>query len=295
MNTMPSEMLTENATAMPADTRLDPNTAIVGLVAGEGELPVMMLETMLSQGLTVFVYAMDPGNVSAFRKRLPANRVHPTKPGLLNKNFRLMHEHGLTHAVFGGKVNKWVLLRHPVLDARAMALFRQSRQLNDDNVMLMIIREFEEQEGILVLPQTHYLTSALIPPGQYSQRPPSDKEADDIKFALTTAREMGRLDIGQTVIVHNGMVIAVEAIEGTDQAIRRSGKWTGKKGGVVAKVEKPGQDQRFDVPTVGPRTLVSMRKAGLKVLAVEAHKTLVLDLPKMTRLADQWHMTFLAL
>lgn len=268
----------------------------VGLIAGEGELPVLAAKNMLAKGLDISVYAIDKGNIKDFKRILPADKVHFIVPGLFNRNAQLFHEHAISGVVLVGKVNKWIILCRPVLDSRALALWRESQsgQRNDDTLMHAFIAEFAK-ENITVLPQTDYLENLFIEPGVYSRRHPTETEQQDIQMGLSLAKEMGRLDVGQTVVISNLMVIAIEAIEGTDQAILRSQKWIGKQGGVVVKVEKPNQDHRFDVPTVGPRTLKALRKAGLKVLAVEAGKTLVLDLPRMTALADQWGLSLVAL
>lgn len=265
----------------------------LGLFAGEGELPVSVALNAMAQGHDVTVYALDKSNMAAFQKAVGRDKVHWIRPGLLNQNVERLHAHGVAHVVFAGKVNKWILLRSPMLDSRAWALWKAQQHFNDDSIMLTLIRELE-REGITVLRQTDYMANLLVAPGLYSERPLTEEEQKDVAFGMALAKEMGRLDVGQTVVVCNRMAIAIEAIEGTDQAILRAKKWVGRKGGVVAKVEKPNQDLRFDVPTVGPRTLRAMRKSGLKVLAVEAGKTIVMDLESMTRLANRWQMSIVA-
>ncbi len=266
----------------------------LGIMAGGGDLPVKVAENALNIGhKDIVIYATDKSNIPAFKKRVSPKQIRFIRPGLMNRNFQIMHEDGIEQAVFAGKVNKWSIIRFPIMDNRALNVMKQQQHLNDDAVMLAIIKEFNK-EGIEILSQTDYLQDFLIQPGVYSKRPPTEAEEKDIEMGFRIAKEMGRLDIGQTVVIHNLMVIAIEAIEGTDQAILRTKKWTGKKGGIVAKVEKPAQDLRFDIPTVGPKTLKAMRKSGLTALAVEAEKTFVIQRETMIRLANQWNMALVA-
>jgi len=272
------------ASETSAQTRL-------GVFAGAGELPLRVIENAMAQGYEVYVYALDPKTERLCETLVPKSRIRFLKrPACLDENFRMGHADGLRQAVFAGKVSKWTLVKRPVFDQRTWALWQKQRQFNDDSMMLTLIREFED-EGITVLPQTDFMQGLFAPQGMYTRRKPTPEEQQDIAFGFDLAKEMGRLDVGQTVVVVNGMVLAVEAIEGTDQAIIRTQKWARKKGGVVVKVEKPNQDTRFDVPTVGPRTLKSMKKAGLKVLAIEAGKTIVMEKDRLITLADRWDMT----
>lgn len=283
-----------NRLALPIDTGHYPKDGpVLGLLAGEGELPVRVAQNAIEKGYRVVVLTMDRPNLSHYRKIIPADCIHFVRPGLAEQNIGLMHRHRMKEVVFVGKFNKWMLLQFPVLDNRAKQLWRNQRAFNDDSIMLTLIRELAK-EGITVLPQTDFMQDLFIPPGVYTHRQPTEVENRDIQFGLNLAKEMGRLDVGQTVVVSNGMILAVEAIEGTDRAIQRAGKWAGKHGGVVVKVEKPGQDTRFDVPTVGPRTLKRIKEAQLNVLAVEAGKTLVLEREKMIDLANRWQITFTA-
>lgn len=272
----------------------NPHTSHVALVAGEGTLPLEVTHQILGAHLRLSVYALDKKTLKALTPWVPPGRCHfLSAPAMLGQNLNLMKSHGITHLVFVGKVNKWTLLRRPLFDQRALTLWQSRKRFNDDAVMQMLIEELS-QNGIETLPQTWFMQGLFAQPGLYTHREPTPREMEDIQFGLPIVREMGRLDIGQTLVVHHGMVIAVEAIEGTDEAIRRAGKWANKQGGVVLKTEKPGQDTRFDVPAVGIRTLKTMSKAGLKVLAVEAHKTLLLDKEAMVAWANRHGQTIVA-
>jgi UDP-2,3-diacylglucosamine hydrolase len=265
----------------------------LGLFAGEGELPVKIAQTAQAGGWDLFVYAIDKGTVNQLKAWVDPSKLRLIRPFMADQNARLLHQDGVKHAVFAGKINKWSLLKAPLMDSRAMKIWQDVRKCNDDALMLTLLAEFDK-EGIAIERQTDFLQDYFIQAGVYSKRAPSENEQLDIQYGFSMAKEMGRLDIGQTVVICNRMVIAIEAIEGTDQAILRSKRWIGKKGGTVVKVEKPNQDRRFDVPTVGPRTLSAMKKAGLNVLAVEAGKTFVLELEQMIKLVDTWQMTLIA-
>jgi UDP-2,3-diacylglucosamine hydrolase len=148
--------------------------------------------------------------------------------------------------------------------------------------------------GMHILPQADFLRDLFLPDCLLSRRAPSEQELRDVRYGFEIAKEMGRLDIGQTIVAHSGMILAVEAIEGTDECLKRAGQVSGKKGGVVVKVAKPNQDQRFDIPTVGLRTLHSMHRAGLHMLVTEADQTLYLEPEAMTAYANRHDMIILS-
>jgi DUF1009 family protein len=223
--------------------------------------------------------------------RHPGHRI---TPGLLRRTLDLLVRENITHLVFAGKVNKWILLRDPRLDELATSALRTLARVNDDAVMLWLVEQLE-QRGIRVLPQSDFLDDLFLPETRLTARAPNADEWRDARYGFEIAREMGRLDIGQSVVVHAGMILAVEAIEGTDECLRRAGKLTRKKGGVVVKVAKPGQDQRFDIPTVGLRTLKTMHRAGLHMLVTEADRTLYLEPAEMAAYADRRNMIILSM
>jgi DUF1009 family protein len=263
-------------------------------MAGMGQLPVHVVKTALAQGRHIRTYCIDKDTHKAICSLLPDERAYYIRqPGQYDALLKLMKADGVEDIVFAGKINKWALLRSFNLDKLARDMIINAVRLNDDEAMAVGIAELESR-GFTILKQADFIRDLFIEPGLYSQRDLTERERADVSMAFDTAREMGRLDIGQTAIVSQGMVIAVEAIEGTDKAIRRCKPFISKNGGVVAKVEKPDQDQRFDIPTVGVRTLESIRHAGLTVLAVEARKTLALDIEAMRAFADRHHITIVA-
>ena len=169
-------------------------------------------------------------------------------------------------------------------DLRAIKLLAKLRNRKDDTIMLAIVDELAK-DGLEVVDQTLYLKDLMPAIGVLSRRKPTEGEEDDIRFGFVTAKAMGGMDIGQTVVVKHKAVMAVEAIEGTDACIRRGGA-LGREKSVVVKVAKPNQDPRFDVPAVGRQTILSMIESNCNVLAMEAGRTLFVEQDEVLRLAD---------
>jgi DUF1009 family protein len=164
---------------------------------------------------------------------------------------------------------------------------RRRTDTRDDALLLGLIAEFRA-EGMECVSPTDLCPELLVREGVLTRRRPTTAEERDMNFGWAIAKEMGRLDVGQSVMVKEGAVLAVEAIEGTDQAILRAGELCGRNGFVVVKVAKPRQDMRFDVPTVGTMTIETMRQAGATALAIEAGKTILLDEAETVGLADRY-------
>jgi hypothetical protein len=214
----------------------------------------------------------------------------------LGRAIRYFQRHRVTEAVMAGKLHK-TLLFQPKLWLRCLPDFRmlraaiphfvtRSKDCRDDSLLGMLVREFAA-DGIHFKPATDFAPELLVKPGQLTRRGPSSHQWKDIRFGWTVAKELGRLDIGQSVAVMGQSVLAVEAIEGTDECIRRAGTLCRAGGFTVVKVAKPNQDMRFDVPTIGLGTLDTMVKAGGRVLAVEAGRTIVLDQAAVVEFANR--------
>ena len=185
-----------------------------------------------------------------------------------------------------GKVTKEILYGNlGIPDWRALQFLRRVRDRKDDTIMLAIVDEIE-REGFKVLDQTVYLKPFMPKVGVLSKAQPTDEQWADICFGFELAKQMGALDIGQTVVVKHKAVMAIEAIEGTDKCILRGGE-LGRGDAIVVKTEKPNQDVRFDVPAVGIKTLMSMIDSGCKVLAVEAEKTIFVQQQDVLDMADR--------
>ncbi|NBX04478.1 MAG: LpxI family protein [Alphaproteobacteria bacterium] len=263
----------------------------IGLIAGEGLLPRYVAKNARIQGIEVVPFIIGKDNPKL--RELCKHKGHRIVPGLVRRTLDLMIQERITHLVFAGKVDKWVLLKDPRIDDIAVEAIRQYARLNDDAVMLWIIEQLE-QRGMQVLPQADFLRELFLPEKILTERQPTETDLRDARYGFEMAKEMGRLDIGQSIVAHSGMILAVEAIEGTDECLKRAGKVSGKKGGVVIKVAKPNQDQRFDIPTVGLRTLKTMRKAGLHMLVTEANQTLYLEPEEMVAFANRHKMIILS-
>jgi UDP-2,3-diacylglucosamine hydrolase len=255
----------------------------IGLIAGKGQFPLLFAEAAQQRGLEVVAVAhrgeTDPNLESL---------VHQCQwlfVGQVGKLIRAFKGAGVTRAVMAGGVSRGRLFRDFRPDFRALAIVRRAGAGHDDRILRGLAAELE-QEGIAIVSPLLYLDELLAQPGPLSRRRPTAAELEDIDYGFTIAKEVGRLDLGQCVVVRRQVVTALEAIEGTDDAIRRGGR-LGGKGAVVVKVSKPGQDMRFDQPTVGKNTIEVMQEVQAGVLAVEAGTTLIFDREEMLALADK--------
>jgi DUF1009 family protein len=264
----------------------------VGLIAGEGHLPLRVAENAVQQGVQVIPLCLSWGNRDGLKK-ITGKTPLAIAPGLWEKTFGLLTQHHIQHVVFAGKVNKWILFRDPRLDRRALSALASQLRRNDDALMLRIIDELA-QVGMTVLPQTAFLQDCFVPPVVLSQRQPDPQDWEDIRAGFELAKTLGQVDVGQTVVMRQGMALALEAIEGTDACLLRAGKLANRRGGVVVKVAKPNQDERFDVPSVGLRTLKTMRRAGLHCLATEANATFYLEQADMVTYANRYGLSLVS-
>jgi len=266
----------------------------IGLIAGWGRYPLLIAEELQRQGRQVFCV----GVLGHADPRL-AEICHGFRwagLGRVNSAIRYFHRHGVTAATMAGKIHKVRLFRRfgwirHLPDLRTIRMFlphfiTRKKDLRDDSLLRTIVDEFA-REGIEFRPATDFAPQLLVGSGQLSGRGPSGWQWKDIEFGWRIAKEMGRLDIGQSVVVKNQAVLAVEAIEGTDECIRRAGALCPAGGFTVVKVAKPQQDMRFDVPTIGRSTMETIRAAGGRVLAIEAGKTILLDCREVIEFANQ--------
>jgi DUF1009 family protein len=255
----------------------------LGLLAGGGELPLLIAATARAQGREVEAFGFEGmmapglGEVTSALHQFPFCRIG----AILAR----MKERGIKRAVtIGGISQMSVIGGMPQFDDLALEVWKGLPDLRVDTIMRGIIGVLADH-GIEVLKAVDFLEDYLAPCGNLTRRAPTAKESDDISFGFNMAKAVGALDVGQTVVVKNRAVMAVEAVEGTDQAVLRGGGLAGG-GAVVVKVAKPGQDLRFDVPVVGMQTLENMRQAGAAVLAVEAGMVLMVEKEAMIALAD---------
>ena len=255
----------------------------IGLIAGNGRFPLLFAENARRLGYRVSAVALtgetDPSLEGA------VDRLHWIALGQLGRLIKAFKKDGVRQAVMVGGVKKTHLFSGIRPDLRSLALLRRVTVPKDDMLLRAIAAELES-EGIAIRESTFGLTGLLVEEGKLTRRAPTRKEWRDIEFGWEMAKTVGALDIGQCVVVKERVVVAVEAVEGTDQAIRRGGKLA-RGGAVVVKRFKPQQDRRFDLPAVGPITIEVMAESGAAVLAIEAGRALLLDRAVAIAAADE--------
>jgi UDP-2,3-diacylglucosamine hydrolase len=271
----------------------------IGLLAGWGRFPIAFAEKARSVGRRVICVGIKHEAPAELQDLVHC--FYWTGFARLGRMIRCFKREGVRRVVMAGKVHKHTYLHRPwrlfslMPDWRTIRWFldRRRRDNRDDTMLMSIIAEFEK-DGIHFESALDLCPELLVRAGILTRRKPSKTEEADIDFGCEMAKRMGDLDIGQSVMVKEKTVLAVEAIEGTDQAIARAGTLCRSGGFVVIKVAKPRQDMRFDVPTVGKLTVEGMFKAGARVLAVEADKTIFLDREETIALADRHGITIVA-
>lgn len=271
----------------------------VGLLAGGGAFPIAFARAAQRQGHSVVCVGVH-GIVSEELESI-CDDFFTAPLGRIGKAIRLFKRSGVSRAVMAGKVEKTLLfhrfrwLRH-LPDRRAMHMIWKylRKDKKDDTLLLAVIREFA-RDNIIFESALDYCPELLVKHGFLTRRKPTSSQWKDIHFGWEIAKEMGRLDIGQTVIINDTAVMAIEAIEGTDAAILRAGELCQRGGFTVVKVAKPQQDMRFDVPTIGKTTIQTMHSAGGRVLAVESGMTILLNEPEVAALADKLGVAIVSL
>ena len=263
----------------------------LGLLSGIGHLPVDVAQSAKAMGYRVVAIGVVPGVDPGLAASVDA--YYDIHIGKLGKIINTLKKNQVTKVTMIGKVTKEILYSEGAIipDFRAIKLLTSLPDRKDDTIMNAIVKELEE-EKMTVMDQTLLIQPLLPAPGVLSKRKPTADELEDIEFGFQVAKEIGRLDIGQTVVVKNKAVMAVEAIEGTDACILRGG--TLGKGVIVAKTAKPAQDNRFDMPSVGVRTIESMIAAGAAGIVMEAGRTLLVERERTLALADEHNMFVVA-
>jgi UDP-2,3-diacylglucosamine hydrolase len=275
----------------------------IGLVAGWGRFPVLVAQALKAAGHEVYCVALrghaDPALATI------CDEFYPAGVARLGWHIRYFRRSGITQATLAGKIFKhkllfgklgWLSLIPDLTTIRTyFPLFVTRRKNRNDDALLSVVVDEYARCGITLAPATDFAPELLVKLGTLTRRQPTAAERDDIAFGWQIAKEMGRLDVGQSVVVKGRAVIAVEAVEGTDECIRRAGEFCPQGGFTVVKVAKPQQDMRFDVPTIGVLTIQNLAAAGGKVLAIEAGKTIVVDQADVVRLADEHGLTIVAI
>ena len=255
---------------------------VVGLIAGRGELPVIAARALRADGHRVVAAGFDEPTRAALAGEVDA--YHDLRLGQVEKLIRAFTAAGVASALLLGKIHKARTFSDFRPDLRAARIWMSLPDRRDDTILRAVVDELA-REGVVVEEAGRWLGALFAAPGKLSRREPDESERADIGFGFRLAREIGRLDIGQTVVVRHLAPVAVEALEGTDLTIRRGGEVAGP-GVVVVKTAKPDQDFRFDVPVVGLETARSAVAAQAAVLAIEAGRTLFVQREETVALLD---------
>lgn len=262
----------EDGAACPA-AEAPASQEAIGLIAGNGRFPIIFAQNAKRLGYRVCAVAHVGETDPELEQHV--DRLHWVRLGQLNRLIAAFKNDGIAQVVMLGGIRKTSVFSHVCPDLRALALATRLKAFKDDEILRAIAAELE-RDGIQVRESTFGLEGILVEEGVLTDRQPTAKEWEDIRFGWDMVRAIGQLDIGQCVVVKDRMVVAVEAIEGTDATIRRGGALC-RSGAVILKRSKPQQDSRFDLPAVGPRTVDIMNEVNATVLGLEAGKTILLD------------------
>ena len=257
---------------------------VIGLIAGNGKFPLLFIEAARRQGVRVVVAAFK-GDASSL-----IYLVSRDVRWFALKDFRaalaFFREQGARHVLMAGQVRPERLFAGEIsADPGLTRFFNMLKDWRCDTIF-SAVGDLLASEGLELLDSTLLVREYLAPKGTLTRSAPTGKELTDVDFGLGVARHVGAIDIGQTVVIKDRAILAVEVLEGTDRCILRSGT-IAREGAVVVKTSKPKQDNRFDVPVIGPRTIQTMKKAGARCLAIEAGRTLIIDRERTIALANR--------
>ena len=267
-----------------------PDDNKIGLIAGNGDYPLHFARAAKAQNKKIICVALEGETVPELAELVDSFTW--VGLGQLSKLIGTFKKDNITRAVMAGQVKHFRMFDLLKLDLKAAALLRRLPNKKADTILGGVAEELSK-EGIQLVDSRIFLEQFIPQAGVLTKTKPDKEQQKDIDFGLRMAKGIAGLDIGQTVVVKDRAVLAVEAMDGTDQAILRGGK-IGKGGVVVVKVSKPGQDFRFDVPIVGERTMAILKEAGAKVLAFSAGETLILNMPRVIDLANQYGICLVA-
>ncbi len=261
-----------------------------GLIAGNGRFPFLVLEGARRAGARVSVAAIRE-ETDAEIERVADSFVW-VGIGQLNKMIRFFKREGVEKAIMAGQVKHVQIFSGAIPDLRMLRMLLRLPRRNTDALIGAVAQELAS-EGIELIDSTFFLSHLLPQVGTLTRRQPDGRERGDIEYGLEVAREIARLDLGQTIVVRAKACVAIEAMEGTDATVRRAGELARGRLTVV-KVAKPDQDMRFDVPVVGIPTIETMAQAGATCLCITAGKTLMFDREEMIKLADEKGISMIA-
>ena len=263
---------------------------ILGIIAGNGVYPRLLADAARKAGVKKIVAAAFTGETDPVLAK-HADLIEWMRVGQLNRLLKFFDQNKVHHAIMAGQIAPKNLFDvRP--DLKALLLLGKLKQRNAESIFAAIADELARMD-VDLLPATTFLEDSLATAGLIAGAKLSRQEEEDVDLGWTVAKEIARLDIGQTVIVKNGTVVAVEAFEGTNEAIRRGGALA-REGAVMVKVAKPNQDMRFDAPVIGVETIRVAAEAKLRVIAIEAGKTLLLERDVFVDLADRSKISIVA-
>lgn len=263
----------------------------LGLIAGAGDLPLLLAQAALEQKRTpIVIHITQPASEQLDNI---ASETYSLGIGQVQKITRTLLDSGVRELAIIGKIDTSILFRPFLVDPTAVKILARNRNKGTRAIVTAVIQHFESK-GITVVEQHRFLSELMPKEGVLTKRQPTQSQWADVKYGIQLARQVADLGIGQTVVVKNMMAVAIEAIEGTDEAIKRGGTLAGK-GIVVAKAAATDHDFRVDVPTVGDQTLKTLQAVSGSVLAVEAGRTFVMNQSALCEQADQWKIPIVAL
>ena len=263
----------------------------IGIIAGSGQFPIIFSKAAKAKGYSVYVAAYLKEADPVLKEIV--DEIEWLHLGQVKRLIKFFKKNNVQEAVIIGAIKKTRLFTDVRPDIKAISIIARMKHTHDDGILSAFAAAIEN-EGIKIRPSTFLIPELLAEAGIWTKRKPSKTEKKDIEIGWEIAKEIGRFDIGQCVVVAGGSVLAVEAVDGTDATIKRGGE-LGKGDIVVVKVCKPGQDTRFDVPAIGVQTIETMHAAGAKTLVIEAGKAIVFDKQKMVDLANQYKISVIAM
>jgi len=263
----------------------------IGLLAGTGEVPVYFAEQAAQSGIYIVSVSFSDETHSNLEPLV--DKAYSIGLGKTGKIFKTFKDENITDLVMLGKVDKKIIFKPSFFDLRAVKFFKNLISQEDKTLLLGVIKEVEK-EGFHVLDQKELLGEVFPGKGVLTGRRPSIKEIEEIKFGLPIAKKLADMEIGQTIVIKNKMVVAVEAVEGTDKALKRGCELSRGKC-IAVKVSRTNQDYRYDVPGIGPQTLESLINGGASVLALEAGRVMVVNQLRVVEMANQANMSIVCI
>jgi hypothetical protein len=255
----------------------------LGLLAGSGRFPLIFARAAREHGHQVVIIGLKGEAMRQLEDT--ADAMHWVELGELQSIIDILKKENITQVLMAGKIRKTILYSSQLkMDDRTSTLLQSLKNNNDDSILKGFVDEFEK-EGMNVLDSITFVSDLLPKPGSLTSVEPEEDEMADFHYGWKIAKQIAGMDIGQTIVVRNRAVMAVEAIEGTDEAIRRGGR-LGKEGVVVVKVAKPHQDKRFDMPVIGLDTIQVLVEVKARAIVIDAGKTIFLDREKAIALAE---------